>query len=248
VRVSLLAIGACLLAALPAPDDARATGVEFPGETLALSQLEPAVAGRPLSLTASGTQTDIQSHFGGFTMNMVEKPAGATCAPSWWQERVNLTAHRLTETDPVIGLFEGEDASFSLPLQIYVQRPGAILLCAYSTFAADTAAAAPPLTVSVATSTADQLVNVERPRIERAGNALLCSPGSWRGHPTRYAYRWRARGLARTAGGTRRLALAPALARRTLRCAVTATNATGSALAISAPFPPRRATARRAPG
>ena len=67
----------------------------------------------------------------------------------------------------------------------------------------------------------------------RAGRKLVCAPGEWAGEPTAYAYRWLVGGKAGKRGRT--LPVARARGRR-VRCSVTASNATGSATAVSRPL------------
>jgi hypothetical protein len=69
--------------------------------------------------------------------------------------------------------------------------------------------------------------------VKRAGRKLVCAPGDWAGEPTAYAYRWLVGGKAGKRGRTLPVSRARG---RTVRCRVTASNAAGSATAVSRPL------------
>lgn len=78
--------------------------------------------------------------------------------------------------------------------------------------------------------------NTERPGIQGTtvvGNTLTCTPGSWTGSPTSYAYSWRRDGVAIAGATGNTYALVAADAGRTITCTSTATNAGGATTAVS---------------
>jgi hypothetical protein len=90
-----------------------------------------------------------------------------------------------------------------------------------------------PLAVTVPTVKARPALSA-RPKIAgraRAGSTLICSPGVWNGSPTRYVLTWRRDGQVAGHGSSYRLRAADR--GHSMRCSVTASNATGAATAAS---------------
>ncbi|MDO9407577.1 hypothetical protein [Patulibacter sp.] len=104
-----------------------------------------------------------------------------------------------------------------------------------ATSAAVTPAAA-PTTPTTPTTPVAAPVNTARPGIQGTtvvGNTLTGTQGSFSNTPTGYAYQWRRDGAAITGATGTTYALVAADAGRTISFAVTATNAGGSATAVS---------------
>jgi hypothetical protein len=113
------------------------------GETLSIAQSGPAVAGQAVNFLATGQQTGVNDYAGGFSLEVFEKDptVDPTCAASYWDETNNEI------TDPselhfIIGDLQGTDTTFSVPFKAVLEKPGPVLLCAYSTWITDTAASA----------------------------------------------------------------------------------------------------------
>ncbi len=256
--VTLAAAGALLLLALTAAPAGASQGYE---ESLSVTQNGPAVVGQVVNFTASGQQPDVEQHAGGFALQVYAKVASAdpTCAPSAMGENSTWGSDFANESHPVVGLWEGPGTSFSVPFKVLFERPGRMLLCAYSEWVTDTAATA-QLTVEVAPGAAPAgaapappaptvssggssippppavLTNTKRPRVTRAHNKLACAVGSWLGAPTNYAYAWLVNGRLQTGAHRSALRVTRAVIGRRVQCRVTASNAGAHAVALSAAY------------
>jgi hypothetical protein len=153
IRRSASAAAVLALGTLVAPTAAGATG-SYPGETLALGAPANITAGQAVTLTASGSQTDVDGYAGGFDLEVFAKDPAVdpTCASSFTGEMTTYLTESSTEQRIAIGLWQGPDTSFDLPVKVVFDHPGPVLLCAYSEWVTDTAAAA-QLTVDVAGGT-----------------------------------------------------------------------------------------------
>ncbi len=239
LALSTLAVWA--LAAAPA----GATG-SYPGETLSLAQSGPAVAGQETTFIATGQQTDVNDYPGGFSLEVFAKNTNTdpTCSPSYPGEQ------QASLTDPyeqwiVVGLWQGPGTTFSVPFKYNFPRTGQVILCAYSAYITDTAAAA-TLVANITSpggtgptgpgptppSTHHKPVNVHRPSIKRHGKALACGRGSWTGARS-YAYAWLVNGHLKRGARKQRLAITKALKGRRVACRVTAANSVGRTTASS---------------
>ncbi len=239
---------------------AGATG-SYPGETLSVAQTGPAVAGQAVNFLATGQQTDVNDYAGGFSLDVFEKnpTVDPTCAPDYWDESNNAI------TDPselhfIVGDWEGLGTTFSVPFKAVFTQPGAVLLCAYSTWITDTAASA-QLTVDVASPpssagggpgstppptqnpapptnapTAAKPVNKTVPRLVRHQNKLLCSPGAWSNSPASFTFRWVADGRQVHGATQSGLKVTRTLRGQQVRCRVSATNSAGTTSALSRPL------------
>ncbi len=258
----LIAAGALLLPAI-APPPTDATGPSYPGETLSLTQTSPAVVGVAANFEASGQQTDIEGFAGGFDLEVFDKPPSIdpTCAPTYLGENNTWGSDLANELHPVVGLYEGSGMSFSVPFKIVPERVGPILVCAYSDWATDTAAAAPPLTVEVTAAPSSstspgsgsspgsgvtnsgpssgsptQPTDTSKPHVTRSGKKLTCSLGAWLGAPTTYTYSWMLNGRRQNRDHSRILRISHKLRGHSVQCSVTASNAAGQATAVSSPY------------
>jgi hypothetical protein len=243
------AVGLLAPAVLAGP--AGATG-SYPGETLSIAQSGPAVAGQAVNFLATGQQTDVNDYAGGFSLEVFEKDptVDPTCAAGYWDETNNEI------TDPselhfIIGDWQGTDTTFSVPFKAVFEKPGPVLLCAYSTWITDTAASAtltvnvtsqpatPPTgnvpSLPVTTPTVAKPVNQSPPKVSRLRNKLRCSPGSWSNSPASLSYRWMAGGHQLRGAKQSQLAVSRSLRGHEVRCSVIATNSAGTATALSRP-------------
>jgi hypothetical protein len=238
------AVGLLGPAVLAAP--AAATG-SYPGETLSIAQSGPAVAGQAVNFLATGQQTDVNDYAGGFSLDVFEKDPSVdpTCAASYWDETNNAI------TDPselhfIVGDWQGTDDTFSVPFKAVFNKPGPVLLCAYSTWITDTAASA-TLTVNVASPAPTVVtpvnqaptvltpVNQAPPRVSQVHHKLRCSPGSWSNSPASFSFRWLSRGRPVPGAKHAQLTVSRSLRGRQVRCSVSAANSAGSATALSRP-------------
>ncbi len=231
--IALRASLAAALITLAAPAAAHA---DYTGESLSLALSGPANAGALTTITAGGQDLDAPDYAGGFNLYVYAKdPAiDPTCAPSYWQEQQAYTNEVAVGAESLIDVGDWEGATtdpFSLPVKTVFTTPGPRLICAYSTWVTDTAAAA-TLTVDVAgTPSAGKPTATSAPSIHRAGRRLTCRPGTWTGSPT-LALAWQ-RGRRTIAHGAH-LTVTRKLRHQSLACRVTATNAAGSASLLSA--------------
>ena len=231
-----IAAGLLLLGGAPA----GATGPAYPGETLTLQQDGPSIAGQETNFVASGQQTDVDDDPGGFDLEVFAKDTSIdpTCSPSYLGEEQAELGDEY-EQQIVIGLPEGLGTTFSVPFKYIFPLTGQVILCAYSTWVTDTAAAA-SLVVDITSSSTTTTppakpANTARPSIKRAGRKLTCERGSWTGATT-YAYAWLVgRRLDRRATRSA-LAITRALHGHTIVCRVTASNSTGRTAATSAGY------------
>ena len=131
------------------------------------------------------------------------------------------------------GLNEGVSGPFTIQLPVPATHAGDWLVCAYSVFIIDDAAWAS--TEVKITANAKPAATV-LPRISRSGSRLRCSPGTWSGSPTSYAYRWLVVHKTGVAGRRSSLSVTHALRGRAVECSVTATNSAGNTTATSRQF------------
>jgi hypothetical protein len=77
-------------------------------------------------------------------------------------------------------------------------------------------------------------LNMRGPRITRSGSTLTCVRGTWH-HATQFSYAWRVNGTTEK-DAKARLVLGKSRKRRRVSCSVTASNASGTTTASSAPL------------
>ena len=227
-------LGPLALLALAAP--AGATGPTYPGETLTVTQSARAVVDRDTVFVATGQQADIENDPLGFDFAAYVKDASVdpTCSPSYTGEQASSLNDPTEAPVTAPTLFQGTDPTFNVSFNVDFARAGTFLVCAYSEYLEDTAAAV-SLTVKV-TAPPNPLLkptNTKRPTITRSGARLTCGSGAWSHTPTRYAYAWFIDGRAKTGAHARTLSISRSLRGHRLQCGVTASNATGATTARS---------------
>jgi hypothetical protein len=253
----LLGASALLVPAIVAAP-ASATGEFYPGETLSLAQSGPAVVGQADTFVASGQSPD--EEIGGYALNVFQKDphVDPTCGPTYLEEENTHITEIATEHWPVVGLFLGQSTkAFSEPFKIVPEHAGPMLLCGYLDWVTDTAAAAAPLTVEVATAPAPasnpesntgpstnagsntgvaaKPADTKKPHVIRSGGKLTCNPGIWSGDPT-YTYSWLLNGHRQNGDRGRTLGVSHKLRGHKVQCSVTAANAAGKETAVSSPY------------
>jgi hypothetical protein len=246
--VALLGLFAFMVVAAPA----GATGPTYPGETLTVTQSAPAVVGLETGFVATGQQADIDDDPLGFDFAALVKDASVdpACSPSFTEKEADAVSDPTEQWVTAPTLFQGTDPTFSLSFKVNFARPGTFLVCAYSEYLDDTAAAA-SVTVTVTGGTTPtptpippkptpkptpKPANTKRPTITRSGERLTCRRGVWSGAPTRYAYAWFVSGRAKTGAHARTLRISRVLRGHRLQCGVTASNANGTTTARSGSY------------
>jgi hypothetical protein len=197
------------------------------GETLTLTQSAPAAVGLETGFVATGQQADIADAPLGFDFAAFVKDASVdpTCSPSFTEEEADALNDPTEQPLTAPTLFQGTDPTFSLSFKVNFARPGTFLVCAYSEYLEDTAAAA-SATVTV-TPPPLKPANTTRPTITRSGGRLTCRPGVWSGAPTHYGYAWFVRGRGKMGVHAQTLRVSRALRGHRVQCGVTASNTAG---------------------
>ena len=133
-------------------------------------------------------------------------------------------------------LNEGTSGPFRISLPFTPGGSGKLLVCAYTEFVTDDAAWASTEGHVRPAGAAQPPVNRVPPRVKLSGKRLSCTRGSWSARPRTYSYRWLERPRTRLAGRRATLSVSGKLRGHRVQCAVTATNAAGSATATSRPL------------
>ena len=256
-------IGAATVAALlVAPSAASARQ-----STLTLTQRGDAVAGQVATIVASGTNADPESGSYYLFIYAKDQRVDPTCAPT--QEGESQTFFNNVFEPATAGAYDSlatgllesyGPGSFNIEVKKAFSTAGPKLLCAYSTYIAETAAVtqmvvnvapaagtgAPPagaVTPPAAnappaaapggdTATGVKPAVTKKPRIARKGRRLSCSRGSWT-NAAAYRYAWIVNGKARKGARGRALTVTRSVRNRIVRCRVTAYNAHGKRSATS---------------
>jgi hypothetical protein len=229
--------GVCVLGLAASPAFADGTDPAYPGSTLHVTTTGPLVAHQPLTIVATGTNApfDTPIDYGLRLFAIDHKLLPIPCAQGFSMEETiwedNPQAGRLLT---FANLNEGLSGPFTISLPITLAGGGDLLICAYSVLVTDDAAWASDEVTVAASATKPN--STKRPRVTRSGGRLRCSPGTWSGNPTSYAYRWLVPGTSAPAGRGPSLTVTRKLRGHTVDCSVTASNSSGSATAKSLPF------------
>jgi hypothetical protein len=244
-RASLAALAAGAVAALAvASPAAAATGFD-----LSLTGSTTAVVGQPVVLKVVGNNPPPADYW--FTtwlqVDLLRPSAVPTCPSD--PGAANQLATGTGGAILTLAQREDTDAAghFEIPLGFTPAMTGPLLLCAYSYDDVGFPLAAATMTVTVSATTpppaapaktpratpAQAPANVAPPQLKRAGRRLVCRPGSWANDPSGYSYGWRVDGARKRGASAAKLRVTRALRGRSVQCKVTATNAAGSASAVS---------------
>ena len=229
----LVAIAVLGLAILPG------TAVGDPGYTLTVSGPATVTPGQTPIFHAAGANPPTDFFSSWLDVSAIPTSVLATCPDDY------LTASQIAESAyaqggerVVVGQRETVDANgnFSIPFGYSPRIAGSYLLCAYSNDGATYTLAKSSLNVSVDTqsTTVTKPVNVSAPRVVRSARKLVCRRGAWSHSPRTFAYRWLIGGKQKRGATTSRLAITRSVRGRMVRCAVTASNAGGRTVAVSA--------------
>jgi hypothetical protein len=218
---------------------AGATGPTYPGETLTITESASAVIGLETGFVATGQQADVDDDPLGFDFAAFVKDASVdpACSPSFTEEEADALGDPTEQWVTAPTLFQGTNTTFSIPFKLNFARAGTFLLCGYTEYLDDTAAAtsltvtvpppAPPVPVIV------KPANTTRPTITRSGSRLSCRAGVWSGAPTHYGYAWFVSGRGMMGVHAQTLRISRALRGHRVQCGVTASNAAGVTTARS---------------
>ncbi|WP_217914644.1 hypothetical protein [Miltoncostaea marina] len=218
------ALALAVLAATAAPAVGQA------GHSLTLAGPPTAVVGAPSVLTASGVVPD--DVFLNRYLNVYAIPTGVVAAcPATFGNALQLSYAAAAQGGDTVALAVQASGAFTIPVAYTPRVPGRFILCGYLHEGVETMASA-SLTVAVAGAAVTPRA-LGKPAITRRGRTLVCARGRWAGAPTRFTYRWRIAGRRAVAGRT--LKVSRAISGRSVRCAVTASNAAGRAIALSRP-------------
>jgi hypothetical protein len=230
-RLLVLLLGMALLALGVAA--ASAFGATF---TLALSGPATAVVGHPFVIQAGGTDPTDQGALY-LEIDAIPTTVTSTC-PSGYLSGSQLA----TSTGGDLVAFDQREnldaaGNFSNPVGYTPKAQGGLLFCGYTDDGATDTLATSSMIVNVQSASGKKPANTKKPRVSRSHNNLICTHGSWSGSPSHYAYRWLVNGHAKKGAHGSKLAVTRSLrGGHKVQCSVTASNATGSSTAASAPF------------
>ena len=158
-------LGIFTMSFVPFAPPVGATGT-YAGETLTLALSGRAVQGEETIFVATGRQTDVPNYPGGFGLDVFAKDVSVsrTCSPSYLGEE-QASTHSTYEQQIVFGLPQGTTRTFNADFVYTFPRTGQVVLCAYSTWVTDTAAAA-TLTINIVPASAPMSpVKVVAPKV-----------------------------------------------------------------------------------
>jgi hypothetical protein len=220
--------------------------------TLSLSGASSGTVGTPYAITGIGT--DVPADEGPYYLEIDAIPASfTTTCPTGYLSGGQVTGSS-GGTDVAFDEPENVDSSgnFSNLNAFTATTAGSVLFCGYTDDGAtDTLAAASQIVTFQNPSTgggnggggggqtgpgAVKPANTAKPHVTRSANRLRCMPGTWSGSPTGFAYHWLVGGKTKAGAHGATLLVTHAMHGRKAQCGVTATNAAGSASALSAPF------------
>jgi hypothetical protein len=208
----------------------------YAGETLRLALSGRAVQGEETIFVATGRQTDVPNYAGGFGLEVFAKDISVSrvCSPSYLGEE-QASTHATYEQQIVFGLPQGTAKAFNAHFVYTFPRTGQVVLCAYSTWVTDTAAAA-TLTINIvpASATASP-AKVVAPKVAEVDNMLICHRGTWK-DAVSYAFSWSTNGSPDFADTDEIVTVSSLIKGKKAVCTVTAYNPAGSTTASSPPF------------
>lgn len=231
------------------------TAVGDPGYTLTVSGPATVTPGQTPIFHAAGANPPTDFFSSWLDVSAIPTSVLATCPDDYLTaSQIAESAHAQGGERVVVGQRETVDANgnFSIPFGYSPRIAGSYLLCAYSNDGATYTLAKSSLNVRVdaggppqppsqpQTSTPTQSttvtkpVNVSGPRVVRSARKLVCRRGTWSHSPRTFAYRWLIGGKQKRGATTSRLAITRSVRGRMVRCAVTASNAGGRTVAVSA--------------
>ena len=228
-------LGILAVSFVPFAPTVGATGA-YAGETLRLALPGRAVQGEETIFVATGRQTDVPNYPGGFGLDVFAKDVSVsrTCSPSYLGEE-QASTHATYEQQIVFGMPQGTAKAFNAHFVYTFPRTGQVVLCAYSTWVTDTAAAA-TLTINIVPASATVTpANVVAPKVAELDNLLICHRGTWK-DAVSYAFAWSTNGSPDLADTDEIVTVNNLIKGKKAVCTVTAYNPAGSTTASSPPF------------
>jgi hypothetical protein len=212
--------------------------------TLNLSGPPTASVGQPTVFQASGSNPADDFFSSWLDVSAIPTSVLAACPADYLNaNQVARSAYAQGGEVVVTAQRENVDAAgnFSLPFGYTPTKPGQFLLCGYTNDGATWTHATSSLIVNVRGSSSPgpppaatpKPVNIKKPRVRPKAGKLACNRGRWSNAPTRYSYRWLVNGKRMRGATGRTLRITRRLQRRKVRCRVAASNAGGSATALS---------------
>jgi hypothetical protein len=220
--------------------------------TLNLSAPPATGVGQATVIQASGSNPPDDFFYSWLDVSAIPTSVLSTC-PSGYLNAYQVASSTYAQGGEVVANGQREDVdaagNFSMPIVFTPTKPGQFLICGYTNDGATTTLASSSLILSVQGS-ADpgtgppasqpapvaRPANLTRPRLTRSARKLVCSRGSWSNGPSRYSYRWLVNGKRKRGATGRTLAVTRALRGRRVQCRVAASNAAGTAAALSRPL------------
>jgi hypothetical protein len=228
-------LGILTVSSVPFAAPVGASGA-YAGETLRLALSGRAVQGEETIFVATGRQTDVPNYPGGFGLEVFAKDisVSSACSPSYLGEE-QASTHATYEQQIVFGLPQGTAKAFNAHFVYTFPRTGQVVLCAYSTWVTDTAAAA-TLTINIVpASAAASPAKVAAPKVAELDNLLICHRGTWK-DAVSYAFSWSTNGSPDFADTDEIVTVSSLIKGKKAVCTVTAYNPAGSTTASSPPF------------
>jgi hypothetical protein len=241
-RLALCLSVGMLIGAAPAAT-ADGTAPDYPGSNVHVAVTGSKAAGHLIYIVASGsnkmTSLGTPINYGLYVILVNQKLLPGPCAISMATELNNISADLSAGRQLNFEQYnEGESGPFTIEVPYTPEGAGTLLVCVYSEYVTDDAAWASTTAVIAAKgappSGGAAPANTVRPKLSRHGRRLVCTRGSWTGHPSYYSFHWKLAGKASSdTHGTLRL---PAKPHGRAVCTVTARNAAGSRSASSRPL------------
>jgi hypothetical protein len=206
--------------------------------TLNLTAPPATGVGQPTIIQASGSNPPDDFFSSWLDVSAIPTSVLSTC-PSGYLNASQVASSTYAQGGEVVANGQREDVdaagNFSMPIAFTPTKSGQFLICGYTNDGATTTLAASSLILSVqgSPSPGAKPANVTRPRVTRSARKLVCSRGSWSNGPSRYSYGWLVNGKRKRGATGRTLAVTRALRGRRVQCRVAASNAAGTAIALS---------------
>lgn len=210
--------------------------------TLDLSGPTTAVVGRAVVFEVTGTAAPPAEYWALSWIDVYAIPPSVVSSCPADDGSAAQLAERAGGAILTIAMRPNKDAAGNFANQVGAtpSAPGTILICAYTVNEEGFTLSRASLTLSIRSGGEEpsdaEPRNLERPRLTRAGNRLVCGPGAWSTTVRGYAYRWLVDGRRVRGARGRTLAVKGRLRGRAVRCRVTASNAAGATTAVSAPL------------
>ena len=205
------------------------------GFSLQLSGSSSAVAGQPLSLTATGKNPAV-GDYPYVTYLDVElfRPSAVAACPATQSAAGQLapaTGGAVLAWD--VPTDSDAAGNFSIPFGLTPLAPGPVLLCGYTAGLAGETLATASMTLPVQSSAPATPQSLAPPHLRRSGHQVICDAGRWSNGPTRFSFAWLVDGRGQPGATGRILLVTRKLRGHKVQCRVTASNDGGRGTALS---------------